>query len=405
MKRVYHFSIVALVIFSLCLTPVFAEDISLTTDDIYCFSPENFPQNETGIFVTAVPSPALGRVKLGARTICAGDVLTQDSLNKIVFIPTTDAQGDAILSCISISDTGALTDSELTIRIHSARNEAPTAEDQEFETYKNIPGEIVLKATDPEGDPLTVQIIKEPKRGTVTVSAEGTVIYTPEKNKVGKDTFVYTVTDTAGNTSPEATVHIKIAKPSHQETYADLQGDSVLLAATWLREMDVYSGEVVSGNSLFQPDETLSRGEFLAMCVSLTTQTEPEALSVGFVDDAATPLWLTPYVTEAVKCGYLSGVPTEDGLALLAHQDISRGEAAVIVSNMLSLSGGGTETVMGSQDALPAWAASSVSAVMDAGIFDASEVDMLLTRREAAQLLYDAWHLENENSLLAWAKE
>lgn len=179
----------------------------------------------------------------------------------------------------------------------------------------------------------------------------------------------------------------------------------MLLAATWLREMDVYSGEVVSGNSLFQPDETLSRGEFLAMCVSLTTQTEPEALSVGFVDDAATPLWLTPYVTEAVKCGYLSGVPTEDGLALLAHQDISRGEAAVIVSNMLSLSGGGTETVMGSQDALPAWAASSVSAVMDAGIFDASEVDMLLTRREAAQLLYDAWHLENENSLLAWAKE
>lgn len=408
MKHTYQRLIVTMLLFSLLLCPVMAGDITLPADEVYCFGGEELTQNGTGVFVSTVPEKSLGSLKLGNRTICAGDVLTRETLNQLTFLPAVEAQGEAVISCIEITSEGLGETAEMTLKIRSSKNEAPTVEDQDFETYKNIPGEITLKAADPEGDSLTVNIVRQPKRGSLTVSEGTTLIYTPEENKVGKDSFVYTVTDSAGNTSPEATVRIKIEKPTHKETYADLENDPILLAATWLREKGVYCGEMVSGNILFQPDETVTRGEFIAMCVSLTKEELSETVSAGFADDDSIPGWLSPYVSQAVKCGYLSGSPTENGLSLLAQQDISRGEAAVIVSNMLSLSTyEDDQTVFASEDSLPAWAASSVRAVLASGMFDATETDMLLTRREAAQLLYNAWNLaqQQESTLLSWAKE
>ena len=411
MKHMYkRIFCVTLLIFSL-LTTVSAADTELSPDDVYCFNQTDLAPvaGTTGVMITAVPDAALGTVQLGARCIQAGDVLMVDDISKLVFLPAGTRSGDATISCLSISEEGLGENAEMTLRIGSGKNEAPTAEDSEFETYKNIPGEVRLKVSDPDGDTLTVTIVKEPKRGTLEVSPEGTVTYTPEENKVGKDSFTYTVTDSAGNTSGEATVRIKIKKPSEKETYADMEGDSALLAATWLREMGVYSGETVSGHKLFQPDETVNRGEFIAMCVSLTsTQEELDALTTGFADEAETPAWLSPYVSEAVKCGYISGVPTDNGLMLLSQEEITRGEAAVIICNMLDLPAADTQSVMTVEDAaVPTWAAASVSATLDAGIFDATDSDVILTRRDAAELLYDAYQLagENaeENSLLSWA--
>ena len=94
----------------------------------------------------------------------------------------------------------------MTLKIGSGKNEAPTAQDSDFETYKNIAAPVPLSIQDPENDELTVTIVSQPKRGTVEVSDDGTVTYTPTENKVGKDSFTYTVTDTAGNVSEEATV-------------------------------------------------------------------------------------------------------------------------------------------------------------------------------------------------------
>lgn len=411
MKHIYKRMLyVALMAFSL-LTAASAADTELSPDGVYCFNQTDLaPAAETtGVMITSVPQEALGTVQLGSRQIQAGDVLPVDRLNELIFLPTGNVAGDATISCLSISDEGLGENAEMTLRIGSGKNEAPTAEDSEFETYKNIPGQVRLKASDPDGDALTVNIVKEPKRGTLEVSPEGTVTYTPEENKVGKDSFTYTVTDSAGNTSEEATVRIKILKPSEKETYADMEGDSALLAATWLREMGIYSGETVSGHKLFQPDETVNRGEFIAMCVALTSSQEDlDAMTTGFADEADTPAWLSPYVSEAVKCGHISGVPTDNGLMLLSQAEITRGEAAVIVSNLLDLPAGNAQSVMAVEDAaVPTWAAASVSAALEAGIFDATDSDAVLTRRDAAQLLYDAYQLagENaeENTLLSWA--
>lgn len=411
MKHLYKRMLYVALAAALLLTSVSAADLELTWNDVYCFSQTDLAPEETatGIMITSVPEKALGAVFLGTRQIQAGDVLTVTDISRLTFRPAGSAEGDATISCLSITEEGLGENAEMTLRIGSGKNEAPTAEDSEFETYKNIPGEVRLKVSDPEGDSLTVNIVKGPKRGTLEVSPDGTVTYTPEENKVGKDSFVYTVTDTAGNTSAEATVRIKIMKPSEKKTYADMEGDSALLAATWLREMGIYSGETISGHLLFQPDEAVNRGEFIAMCVALTaSQEDLEALSTGFADECDTPTWLSPYVSEAVKCGYISGVPTEEGLMLLSGEAITRGEAAVIISNMLDLPTSDTQSVMAeTDDAIPTWAAAAVSAALETGVFDATDSDAVLSRRDAAQLLYDAYQIAGEaaeeNTLLSWA--
>ncbi len=410
MKHMYQKMLLLLLSALTLLTPVMAGEAELHQQDVYCFSPaELSSEGASGVIITEVPFSVLGTVQLGDRVLRAGDVLTAESLNKLTFIPGENAEGEATISCLSITEEGLGENAEMTLKISSGKNEAPVAEDSRFETYKNISGQVPLNTKDTENEPLTVNIVKEPKRGTVTLNADGSVTYTPNENKVGKDSFVYTVTDPAGNTSQEATVRIDILKPSHKETYADMEGDTAHLAAAWLREKEIYSGETVSGHLLFQPDEPVTRGDFIAMCVSLTTDELTDPTSAGFADDAQTAGWLSPYVTEAVKCGYITGIPTEDGLMLMAQQNITRGEAAVIISSMMALPKKESQTVMAEAEAIPAWAASAVSATLEAGVFDATDYDSVLSRRDAAILLYDAWHSANENAeentLLSWAKE
>ena len=72
------------------------------------------------------------------------------------------------------------------------------------------------------------------------------------------------------------------------------------------------------------------------MCVALT-QAQPELLETGFIDGDDMPLWLQPYVGAALKCGYLSGIPTENGLAMEASDPIRQGEAAVMLAKVLNL--------------------------------------------------------------------
>ena len=63
---------------------------------------------------------------------------------------------------------------------------------------------------DPDGDPMELEITAGPGNGTVRVSIEGVVDYTPDADFFGADAFAYTVTDVFGFTS-EAQVGITVA--------------------------------------------------------------------------------------------------------------------------------------------------------------------------------------------------
>jgi len=225
---------------------------------------------------------------------------------------------------------------------------------------------------------------------------DGTFTYTPNKNKVGKDSFTYTVTDPAGNTSQKATVNIEILKPSDRMTYSDMQDSDRQFYAVWMKEKGLFTGETVAGNLCFSPDKGITRGEFLVMAMKLLGAKPADALlTSGFADEGDAPDWMQPYIVSALQNGMISGVISANGMVFRPNTALTKAEAAVMLQNILNLPNSDDAPVWGEESALPAWAESSVSALACAGIYlrptTSSEP---LSRLDAAEILYQVSHLE-----------
>ena len=135
--------------------PVSAGDDQVVWGEIYCFSTADLTMeaDSLGIVITDVPSDSLGSVFLGTRKIVAGDVLTRQQAQQLTFVPTTGATGDAAVACMSITPDGLKEEAQMTLKIGSGKNEAPTAQDSEFETYKNIAAPVPLSIQEPKALP------------------------------------------------------------------------------------------------------------------------------------------------------------------------------------------------------------------------------------------------------------
>ena len=266
------------------------------------------------------------------------------------------------------------------------------AEDSTLETYKNLPNEGKLQVSDPEGTQLTYTLQRQPKRGTVELRSDGTFVYTPKKNKVGVDSFVFTATDPAGKVSREATVTVTILKPADKMQYQDTVGQDCRFAAEWMRHTGIFTGETIHGNRCFGPEKPVSQGEFLTMLVSalelsVEQMEKLEGLETASVTQNA-PDWLKPYLAAAVRSGLTAGWP--DGSVVDAEQPITGAEAAVMIQNALDLSMPGEVEADGN---VPAWAADAVTVLGANGVALSAEP---LTRGEVAQVLYQAAQLAPE---------
>ena len=191
-----------------------ALELRVSSLDGLALSAEVFSENEAfeGVYVASVPSQLDAEVSLGARTLRAGDVLDRSMLSQLLVLPAENRDASCELVYCPIEGGEVQPSRALELSILTGKNEAPVCRDVKFETYKNIANTGVLSASDPEGDTLTYQLVKEPKRGTVEISPDGSFTYTPAQNKVGKDVFTYTATDSAGNVSNAASVTVKIVK-------------------------------------------------------------------------------------------------------------------------------------------------------------------------------------------------
>ena len=191
-----------------------ALELRVSSLDGLALSAEVFSENEAfeGVYVASVPSQLDAEVSLGARTLRAGDVLDRSMLSQLLVLPAENRDASCELVYCPIEGGEVQPSRALELSILTGKNEAPVCRDVKFETYKNIANTGVLSASDPEGDTLTYQLVKEPKRGTVDIAPDGSFTYTPAQNKVGKDVFTYTATDSAGNVSNVANVTVKIVK-------------------------------------------------------------------------------------------------------------------------------------------------------------------------------------------------
>lgn len=372
----------------------------------------------TGIIITGLPAANTGSINYRSRALACGDVIPCDSLGELSFIPKDESKATkATLEFIPIFESGGIsTRTSVDIQVISAENTAPVCEDVTIETYKNVAMSGQFLANDAEGDSMTYSLTSEPKRGSVEILDNGTFIYTPVKNKVGKDSFTYVATDANGNISKEAAIKVQIKKPSTKLTYADMEGNPAYYAALRLDEAGLFTGEKIGGSYVFSPDKEVTRGEFLTMVLNMIQMTNIDAsTTTNFADDAATPVWVKPYITTALKSGIISGVTTLDGdLVFRSEAYLTQAEAAVIINNALKISDSTTATAAFSRiddDSIPAWAYQATANLKNYGIIpagiDGSNMLKTVTRAEAAQMLVSAMDLlEKQNqdkSLLSWA--
>lgn len=350
-------------------------------DATYCFTAQDFSQTGelAGICITQLPDSSAGTVLLGNRVLRPGDILTAEQVAQMTFCPLrTEQDTSAQVTYLPIYENRVEKATAVTIAIRGKVDQPPVAEDLTIETYKNLPNDGKLKATDPEGEKLSFTLLRNPKRGEVTIREDGSFTYTPKKNKVGVDSFTYTATDPAGKVSREATVTVQILKPADSSQYADTVGAACRFEAEWLKNTGLFTGEQVGGQNCFFPEKPVSRGDFLAMAVKALDipleQTDYSAIG------ADVPSWLKPYVGAALRSGLLEGWQDTQTGGFEYDRGITGGEVAVLLQNALDL------TVSEVDDQIPVWAAASVTALAENGI--ALQYDAVLTRAEAAQVLY-----------------
>lgn len=102
----------------------------------------------------------------------------------------------------------------------SPPNATPAAKDDAYSAKKAkkkaapftvaAPG-VLANDSDPDGNPLTAQLVSNPANGTLAFNQDGSFSYTPNKKFKGQDSFVYKATDGKGG-SNEATVTVTVGK-------------------------------------------------------------------------------------------------------------------------------------------------------------------------------------------------
>jgi hypothetical protein len=127
-----------------------------------------------------------------------GDVPDSAGINPLsgVFSWTpTEAQGPGVYTFdVCVTDSYHGQDCEtITVTVNEV-NEAPVANDMTVTTAEDTAKTITLDATDIDGDTLTAEILSGPSHGQVSVSGL-VVIYTPNANYNGSDSFTYRVSD------------------------------------------------------------------------------------------------------------------------------------------------------------------------------------------------------------------
>ena len=348
----------------------FSKNVTLTNE--LTFSREDFQvigdERVTldSIILASLPAREAGVLMIGDELLTVGDVVASSALDGIRFrplvSPVLESTEFSFTPVFSSGEAGQ--DVQVSLYLLNEENHAPVAENLEFTTYKNVAYTGLFSAVDPEGDLVTFQLVDKPARGSVTLDENGSAefVYTPYENKTGKDSFTYVAIDAVGNTSAEATVKLKIEKPTTKVTYADMIGHPAYNAAIRLAEDGIYVGANMDGNYYFQPDVPVTRVEFLAMAMAAA---DCEVLSgvttTGFYDDDAIQTWAKPYVASALKSGMVQGSLSADGAAVfLGEQTITTAEAAVLLNRMLSVTDVSADAWGGAADVIPTWACQSV---------------------------------------------
>ncbi len=376
-------------------------------DQTISFSQEDFAAvlgyAPTEIVLTTLPDPTAGVLKLGGMTLAAGSRLSASVLQALCFVPTQSSDHTLPVSA-SFTFTASGSAIETTVPrscmlyLLSSPNDAPTAAERRVTTYENIPVSASLSAADPEFDDLTYEIVRQPKKGTVSLNAEdGTFVYTPSSGMRGQDVFSWRVTDPWGNQSKTVRTTLSVRRADDDLYYADLDGHPCAAAAMRLTEDGIFSGASVGDVSFFSPDQNMTRGEFLVCAMRAAGYGEPSPTALPMFDNAEEiPDYLSGYLDAAYRDGIVRGGIDAAGNSVFMYDDtLTRAEAAVILYRLFDIDTPSAVPVFSeeAEAVLPAWSIGAFSSVCAAGIMTPENPDSTVSRALCAEVLSAAMDL------------
>jgi hypothetical protein len=126
----------------------------------------------------------------------------------VAYTPDAGLSGPDTFTYTVSDGSGGEDTATVTIAV-AAVNVDPDAQDDTAETDEDVAVDIDVLGndTDGDGDALSVTGATDPARGDVTITADGSIIYSPDADLNGPDSFTYTVEDGQGGTDT-ATVSV-----------------------------------------------------------------------------------------------------------------------------------------------------------------------------------------------------
>ena len=345
------------------------------------------------VTITKLPDPVQGALYVGSDGVVTGQTLRAADLSLMTFEPATTAVGQ---SSFSFTVNGSAYEMTCIVCTLASVNASPTtqavpAQSNSLQVYANTPACGVLGGYDPEGDALTFEIVKYPAKGIVTVTdaATGAYTYMPGKDFVGTDAFSYVIRDCYGNYSSAGTVNITVQACTVSRSFDDLEGYACLTDALRMSELGLMSGTQKGSLYCFEPDREMSRVDFLVTAMNAVGMTCAPVSNTGFADDADIPDAMKGYVKTAYEKGYVGAVSDKGELYFKPNETLTRGEAAVILSNLIGYAN--QKLPVSFTDTVPAFAEDAVVSLYSLGILQTPDGSVQatasLTRADLAMWL------------------
>ena len=350
------------------------------------------------ITITEIPSSTEGTLLLSGRRVGKGRVIKRKNLGALVFIPASDSVSECRFK-FTVDGYAGGAEIDCILKFIDKVNYAPEALGDSMGAASITTQEAIsffgnLDAHDPEGDAIEYIIVSYPKKGvlTLTESDSGRYQYTPTNGYTGKDKFTYVARDEYGNYSEPMTVSIKVSERMCDTVYRDMEEREEYNAAVAMTAMGIMSGRQIGDDLYFEPDETVSRAEFVAMAMKCAgLRADSTLTSTYFDDDSDISPSLKSYIATAQRIGLINGDFKDGKLLFSPDEEITRYEAAKILATLIGSDGEGEESVFALDNDIPVWARAGVYAMCSLGVFDAEDSASLsdsITRADVAKYLY-----------------
>ncbi|MCW2539131.1 MAG: hypothetical protein JWN95_856 [Frankiales bacterium] len=132
---------------------------------------------------------------------------------------TTSVSGAATGSVIAPAEQAA------SLTVVPRPDQAPLSSDQTVSTLVGHAVDVTLAGSDPDGDPVSYDVVSNPSHGTISGTAP-LLTYTPGSGYAGPDSFTFTTND-GKLTSGTANVTVNVSLPKNHAPVADAQAVTV----------------------------------------------------------------------------------------------------------------------------------------------------------------------------------